>query len=953
MVNKSISNCPQCLHQNSIDVSKCSLCDWPLISQELDETRMPEAHGVDPNMTTAPNTASSESIDPDLTQAPMANNPATGQNSTSPGLSIAEKQTFHLAGDLAHFEIHEILGQGGMGAVYHAKDRTLHRDVAIKMLRPMMASGQFNTEALLDEARMASKLNHPNIVTIYDVARSKDSSYIVMEWVDGQALDELIPPEGLELVKALEYACQIADGLTNAHQKYIIHRDIKPQNIMLSSQNTIKILDFGIAGYINNDYVDDVDNGTLESSETSVGTPNYMSPEQSQGLNLDQRSDIFSFGIVLYQMLCGKRPFIGKTRSALKQAICNDDYIPIEQHKPELPTNIVQLLEKMLASKKDERWQSSAELAQALHDIHNELTYKKNWWQRRGWISKAAIILPFVLALGWSSKEILFPASTQQLIERQLQEATKIAILPFDNISGDPLLQLFSDGLAVNLGSDLSAIASHQGNTWIVPSTEISRMKDQSPKKVADKYGVNLILTGSIQHMGSTRLLVLNLLNGSDGQQLKTVEVSINADNLFQGHAKVRKQALDLLDWSIPKELKTKFNAQRPQLDGAYKAYVQGRGYLYRYDQSGNLDKSLNAFQKAIEIDNSYENAFVGLAEAKLIKFFKTKNNTWLDTMASTISKLKVLNPENSQVKYLYAEIAMQKGDYQNAITLFQESIQINKNHIKSLIGLANVYNKNGNIVKAEQIYKNTIQHFPNNWRVISDFGVFYYQNGKYNEALIQFKHLSQMSPNNDIVVRNMAGIYYSMGDVENAIYYTKQAIKLKPSGKAYTNLGTMYFSIKKYKESILAFEKAVELNDTDYINWGNLADAYKLTKNIKSIICYNNAISRATNILKSNSKNNITIADLSYYLANINNQEKAVFFASQIGINNSGLANYIVATAYDHMGMTDKTLLHLGISLDKNYSLEDILTTPLLKHVRNDKRFKELTSIKLKLPEK
>jgi serine/threonine-protein kinase len=164
----------------------------------------------------------------------------------------------------------------------------------------------------------------------------------------------------------------------------------------------------------------------------------------------------------------------------------------------------------MLATKKDERWQSSTELATALHEIHAELTHKKNWWQRRHWFSKVAILIPFVLALGWSAKEILFPASTQQLIERQLAEATKIAILPFENISGDPLIQLFGDGLAVNLGSDLAAIASEQNNTWIVPATEISRMEDQSLQAVADKYGVNLVLTGSIQHMGSTRLLVLN-----------------------------------------------------------------------------------------------------------------------------------------------------------------------------------------------------------------------------------------------------------------------------------------------------------------------------------------------------------------------------------------------------------------------------------------------------------
>ena len=414
MSKTPILSCPQCLHQNTSDAMKCSLCDWQL----SEDTRIPDEtkFEIDPNMTTVPNVTSSTVDDPDQTQAPLSEEIKPTQSK----YSISEKQTFHLAGDLAHFEIRKILGQGGMGAVYHAKDKTLHRDVAIKMLRPLAASSKLNTEALLEEARMASKLNHPNIVTIYDVARSKGSNYIVMEWVEGQPLDEIIPTEGLALDVALKYACQIADGLANAHQKYIIHRDIKPHNIMLGIDDAIKILDFGIAGYINQQ-PDEFENINLnaDTEQTSSGTPSYMSPEQAQGLNLDQRSDIFSFGIVLYQMLCGKRPFIGRNFTDLKNKICSGNYIPIQKQLPNLPINVAQLIDKMLVTPKDERWQNSAELADALNVIHKELTYKKNWWQRRNWVNKVAIILPFLFAIGWSSKEILFPASTQQLIERQ------------------------------------------------------------------------------------------------------------------------------------------------------------------------------------------------------------------------------------------------------------------------------------------------------------------------------------------------------------------------------------------------------------------------------------------------------------------------------------------------------------------------------------------------------
>ncbi len=936
MNKKNKLSCPQCFHDNAVDAVQCALCDWPLQGLSMDETQLPEAvtAAADPDRTVAPDQGVMRPSDPDQTVAPAS------MATTHP--TAGQQHTFHLAGDLAHFEVLEILGQGGMGAVYHAKDRTLERDVALKMLRPMVAFSETNTDALLDEARMASKLNHPNIVTIYDVARAEDSNYIVMEWVDGQALDELIPADGMPLVQALEYACQIADGLSSAHQKYIIHRDIKPQNIMLSAQNTIKILDFGIAGLVSQQ-AETAKQSSQSPSKLITGTPSYMSPEQSQGLNLDQRSDIFSFGIVLYQMLTGKRPFTSQDLSALSEAICAGDYTPIQEHLPDLPHDVIQLIDRMLAPQRDERWQSSTELATALQQIHSELTHTKNWWQRQHWLSKAAMLLPFVLALGWSVKELLFPASTQQLIERQLAEANKIAILPFDNISGDPLLQIFGDGLAVNLGSDLAAIARQQGNTWIVPATEVSRMKDQSPQKVTDKYGVNLILTGSLQHLGSTRLLVLNLLNASSGQQMNTTEVSIEADQLFQGHDLIRAEALSLLGWTVPDELEAQFAAQRPQLDGAYKEYVQGRGYLYRFDQSGNADKAMAAFKEAIVIDKYYENAHVGLAEVQLRKFHQTGETGWLDLMAVTIDDLAAINPNNPQINYLSAELAMKKGEYQQAVNLYQASVEQNPQHALSQIGLAKAHHKVGNADVAESIYQSVSQSDPNNWRVVSGFGIFYFQVGNYQGALKQFKRLSEMSPNNDLGVRNMAAAYYALGDIDNAIIYTRLAIKLNPSDRAYSNLGTMLFYDQRYVEAVDAFQQAVELRGDYYLHWGNLADAYRLTVDNRKVDAYLQAADLAQTALNLNPNESLAKAHLAYYLANVEQNESAVAFAQQINSRNSGLENFVVATAYDAVGDVNNALQHLAWAIEKKYPVDEILNTPLLENSKQNPLFKEL----------
>lgn len=934
MVNKTTVTCPQCLHINPAGTKVCELCDWSLVDQQGEQTVMPgqSAH-PDQTFATAGKPPNEVHHDPDQTIAP-------GQSTeqTPKPQSLGEQQTFLLAGDLAHFEVLEILGQGGMGAVYHAQDKTLQRDVALKLLRPMAFISQANAAALLDEARMASKLNHPNIVTIYDVARAKDSNYIVMEWVNGKPLSEKIEADGMPVELAMKYARQMAEGLASAHQNYIIHRDIKPQNIMLTEDDNIKILDFGIAGLMHQ--MNEI-NDEINASDTVIGTPSYMSPEQARGMNLDQRSDIFSLGVVLYEMITGQRPFQGPSAVRITKSICAGEFTPVEQLKPDLPPRVVALVNKMLATQRDERWQSSSELAAEIQSIHSELTYRKNWWQRQHWLTRAAMLLPFIIALGWTTKDILFPASTQELIEQQLAEATKVAILPFDNISGDPLLQIFGDGLAVNLSTDLTKVASEMGETWIVPATEISRMPEVTPKSVADKYGVELILTGSMQHMGSTRLMVLNLLDAQSGQQLKTTELSIDAEDLFGGHSLIREQAMELLGWPMSDSLNAKFNAQRPQLDGAYKHYVEGRGYLYRYDQEGNLDNAMKSFKYALELEKGYIAALVGLAEVYQQQFLKTQDSDWLNDMLEIINELQVVDSTNHSINFLSAKLETNRGNFDLAATLYEKSINSNPSHLASYVGLANAISQSGDINDATEAYENAYNLAPNNWRVISEFGIFYYQHGMYKQAYSKFNRMVKLSPNNHYAYRALAASQYGMGDLEGAIENTQKAIDILPTDEAYSNLGAMLFSIKKYEESVTAFTKAIEIKSTEYLNWGNLADAYKVINDKKTEESFKRAAELAKKSLSINPNNSFTKACLSYYLANLGEFGQALKLAEQIGSENNGIENYMVALSYDVMNLTDKALEHLLWAIDKNYPRAEIIDSPLLSNLNKNAEFK------------
>ncbi|MFT6917519.1 MAG: serine/threonine protein kinase [Cognaticolwellia sp.] len=443
--NNHYKNCPQCFFQNPITHTHCQLCDWPLLDElDINKTRFVEHHAdqtqqADPELTEtkfAEDTVFPEldaafinNSDQDITQAPEPVAKSSESSTHSP------KSKFNLTGELAHFEVLEILGQGGMGAVYRAKDKMLERNVALKMLKTKAGTSQAANSMLLDEARMACKLNHPNIVTIFDVARAQNSNFIIMEWVDGQSLDQVIPPTGLPLETALEYASQIIAGIACAHQSNIIHSDIKPQNIMLTLDGTIKVLDFGIAGLICHQKTageakkedgkehkkeDKNQNSQQDKTITTMatkgftGTPGYISPEQALGKkNLDQRSDIFSFGVLLYQMLTGKRPFEGDNGKARNQAIIMGDYAPLPS---QLPVDLRAIVDHCLAHAIEDRYQSSRQLS---HDLHNYLngepvsviSSRRYWLQKKTLKHKWPVLVLLLLSLG----------SITQLVWQQIQ----------------------------------------------------------------------------------------------------------------------------------------------------------------------------------------------------------------------------------------------------------------------------------------------------------------------------------------------------------------------------------------------------------------------------------------------------------------------------------------------------------------------------------------------------
>lgn len=865
----------------------------------------------------------------------------------------------HSHSSMAHFKIIDILGKGGMGAVYKAKDLLLERFVAIKMLR----LNKVDQPLILTEAKTISQLNHPNIVTLYDIARDEEANFIVMEWIDGQPLNTLIPSTGLAVTTVLAYSKQIVAALACAHQQHIIHRDIKPQNILVDLQGRIKILDFGIAALlapsattkssVHAPAQPTASSAVMTASGAISGSPQYMSPEQIAGQQCDARSDLFSLGIVLYEMLAGGKPFLGLNVKQISQAITNGHYTPLTalniechiENTEAIRSELIGLVDKLLQTVPEQRYQSAEELAQDIDLISAKVDHKKNWWQRQHWLTKTLIILPVLTMLSWSLRSVLFPPSTQELIARQLQGSKKVAFVPFTNISGDPVLQLFSDGIATMLSSDLAEVGYQQdnGSTWVLPMTEISQLKEPSIATIYNKYGVDFIVTGTIQHMGSTRSLHLSLINGADGRQLKSTHMTLDAKQLFSTQQQIRQQVMSLLDWQLPSNLRQQFAQQKPAFDGAYQHYLQGQGYLYRFDHSNNIAKAVESFQSAVQVDSQYSAAYVGLAQAQLRQFITTKSPHWLALMEQTVTQLQQRDAQHELLTYLQAQSKLHQGEYQQAAQLFNQSIINKPQFVTAYTGLADAYIALRQTVKAEKVLAQAYQLLPNNNLVLAKFGVFYYGQGNYQQAIHYFTLLAQQAPNNFTAHLNISACHYLNGNMQEAISAAERALAIQPSADVYANLGTIYFILTKYDQAVTAYESMIALSDSDYIKWGNLADAYRFANNDKSTAAFEQAIVLAEQALKVNALNKNALASLAYYYANVGYSEKTDFYAEQITASDTGANLFLMAAAYTRLEKYNVAVKYLRFAVNNDYSMAEITTSPLLDSLKQEPEYQAL----------
>ncbi len=665
---------------------------------------------------------------------------------------------------ILHYKILEKLGEGGMGVVYKAHDTTLNRNVALKFLPQYLTSDSNEKERFYHEARAAASLMHQNIAVIYEIGEHNGQVFIAMEYVEGQTLKKIILEKNdtLTINKVLDIAIQICEGLAAAHEKGIVHRDIKSENIMLTSKGRIKLMDFGLAK------ISGATKLTMDGS--TVGTAAYMSPEQALGEEIDNRSDIFSFGIVLYELFTTHLPFDAEHQAALVYSIINEDPQPVARFNKKVSPEIERIVFKALTKDKNERYQHIDDLLADLRKERKNLEYSEAGYIKTSSVQQIVQNQSNILKTGNKSGtftnkwKVIISASVTVLItliaisylfifNKGSTDNTastfkkSIAVLPFENLSPDKNNAYFASGTEDMILTKLAGI----GGLKVISRTSTDRYKSRPEdlKTIAKQLGVSTVLEGSVQKSDNEVLINVQLIDAKTDSHIWAKAYTRTLDNVFSVEGEVAGKIAQALQIKLIPNEKKILSITPTDNPKAYNLFLQAKYEMYNFSNTGKLPvDAIKLYHEAIAIDSTFALAYAYLSEAEQL-WSKLKNNDSL---------------------------------FSESIADANHSIQINPGLADGYLELGNIYRTKWQFEKAKTEYDKALQLSPQNPVILDNVAVVDgIREGLWDDALNYINKAVELDPQNSEIVLDYAAIEFSLRNYSESLKLCDRAFQIEP----------------------------------------------------------------------------------------------------------------------------------------------------------------------------